>query len=246
MTQDALEVEVSVETAEGESKRDGDPATPRKSLSPRAMLERFPSESWRKEVFRFDESNPKVLKATKEMEAFTKRACLNKRNFHTTLVLYGPTGTGKSSLLNASVNFFNSIAVDLWYYSIWPHGSLSAVTVDSSYLCSITDSRFDEYLDDLAKCQLIGFDDIGAETDRYRSGIPAARLRAALERCKSKWVIISTNIPEPRWEAAFDSRVASRMRAGRIVSLDGVKDHRVSNYQKRETVSQNQEFDSRP
>ena len=45
----------------------------------RPALEAFPSDTWRRKVFNFDETNAAVLKLTKEVESFIKRCCLNRR-----------------------------------------------------------------------------------------------------------------------------------------------------------------------
>lgn len=179
-------------------------------------------------MFNFDESNQSVLRLTKEVEAFVKRCCLNRRNHHTWLVIHGGTGTGKSSLSKAAHDFFNAHAVDLWYEGLWSCGGKTpeAIMVDSTAMASMDDKPFDSYLSDIIQCQLVVLDDLGSETDRFRSGTPAARLRILLEKVQSKWLIATTNTPKAQWPTVFDARVASRLSAARVITTQGIPDYR--------------------
>jgi len=179
-------------------------------------------------VFNFDESHPAVLKLTKEVEGFVKRTCLNRRNHHTWLVIHGGTGTGKSSLSKAAHDYFNAHAVSLWFEGLWSCGGKvpEAVMVDSSALATMDDKAFEAYLAEIAQCQLVVMDDLGAETDRFKSGTPASRLRVLLEKAQNKWLISTTNTPRAEWPNVFDARVASRLSAARVITTQGIPDYR--------------------
>jgi DNA replication protein DnaC len=194
----------------------------------RPALDAFPAEVWRKKVFGFDETHPGVLKLTKEVESFIKRCCLNRRNHHTWLVISGGTGTGKSSLAKAACDFFNIHSVDLWFEGLWSCGGKTpeAVMVDSAALATMEDKACETYLDDIGRCQLIVLDDLGSETDRFRSGTPASRLRRLLEQSQNKWLIATTNTAKADWPIVFDNRVASRLSAARIITTTGIPDYR--------------------
>jgi DNA replication protein DnaC len=98
--------------------------------------------------------------------------------------------------------------------------------VDSAALATMEDKPCETYLDDLGRCQLIVLDDLGAETDRFRSGTPAARLRRLLEQSQNKWLIATTNTPKAEWPNVFDNRVASRLSAARVITTTGIPDYR--------------------
>ena len=194
----------------------------------RPALDAFPVEVWRKKVFGFDETHPGVQKLTKEVESFIKRCCLNRRNHHTWLVICGGTGTGKSSLAKAACDFFNLHSVDLWFEGLWSCGGKTpeAVMVGSAALATMEDKAFETYLDDLSRCQFLVLDDLGSETDRFRSGTPASRLRRLLEESQNKWLIATTNTAKADWPTVFDNRVASRLSAARIITTTGIPDYR--------------------
>ena len=206
------------------------PSTNQNRVAPplRPSLDAFPVDVWRKKVFGFDETHPGVQKLTKEVESFIKRACLNRRNHHTWLVICGGTGTGKSSLAKAACDFFNRHSVDLWFEALWSCGGSTpeAVMVDSASMATMEDKGWETYIDDLGRCQLIVLDDLGSETDRFRSGTPASRLRRLLEQSQNKWLIATTNTAKADWPSVFDNRVASRLSGARVITTTGIPDYR--------------------
>jgi len=73
---------------------------------------------------------------------------------------------------------------------------------------------------------LLVLDDLGAETDRYRSGVPTARLQRVLELMEHRWLLITTNVPKDKWRERWDQRICSRLEASAYISLFHVPDYR--------------------
>jgi DNA replication protein DnaC len=67
---------------------------------------------------------------------------------------------------------------------------------------------------------MVIIDDIGTETDRYRTGIPCSRLCQLLDHCRNKWLWITTNKHPNEWATTWDKRVEDRMLAGDVLVLD--------------------------
>lgn len=74
-------------------------------------------------------------------------------------------------------------------------------------------------MDDLIGCSLVALDDIGAESDRFRSGLSLDRLTQVLtRRCDARiYTLITTNIMPIDWEGKFGARVADRLLRGSTV-----------------------------
>lgn len=83
-----------------------------------------------------------------------------------------------------------------------------------------------DWLAGIRSARVVLFDDVGSESDRFRSGEPAERLREALEAVERKWVVLTTNIEPNRWSARFDQRVADRLNKAAHVSLEHVPSYR--------------------
>ena len=190
-------------------------------------LSAFPVASWRASVLGLDEGHhPRVQKLATWAEGFTKRACANRRDLPTWLVIAGPPGTAKSHVTKRAARYFGDHAVDLYIQGLWSDIP-TAFRRDWTSIVGIDDEReFDAALVDMADASLVVLDDIGAEVDRYRSGLPAERLRRVLGAIERKFVLITTNIPREKWDEVFDGRVSSRLRAASYFDTTGIPDYR--------------------
>ena len=80
--------------------------------------------------------------------------------------------------------------------------------------------------DRVAGADLVILDDVGAETDKFKSGAPTARFQTVMEALEHRWLLITTNVPKAKWRERWDGRIASRMEASAFVSLFNVPDYR--------------------
>jgi DNA replication protein DnaC len=66
---------------------------------------------------------------------------------------------------------------------------------------------------------LLVLDDIGTETDRFKSGDATCRLCDLLNRRENKFTVLTTNIPPADWLAHWDARVSDRLLRNSAVVL---------------------------
>lgn len=187
----------------------------------------FPVPEWRASVLGLDEGHhPRVQKLATWAEGFTKRACANRRDLPTWLVIAGPPGTAKSHVAKRVARYFGDNAVDLYIAGLWADIP-TAFRRDWSSVVSLEDEDgFNAALVDMAAASLVVMDDIGAEVDRFRNGLPTERLRRVLGAIERKFVLITTNIPREKWDEVFDDRVSSRLRAASYFQTTGIPDYR--------------------
>ena len=66
-------------------------------------------------------------------------------------------------------------------------------------------------LQDTISADVLFLDDIGAETEKYKTGESVDALCQVLSRREDKWTMITTNIDPMNWSQRFDVRVADRL-----------------------------------
>lgn len=164
---------------------------------------------------------------------FVRRTLKNERGDGNALVLDGPTGTGKTTVGRFCARAFNDYILEALSAGLtkWRKSPLpSAAILNWSKFCR--DMERQETgpwrLDEVLAADVIILDDVGAESDRFRSGGHKAELRDFLEECRNKWLMVSTNVPRKEWPEAFGQRVASRLDAARSVDTTGIPDYRIS------------------
>lgn len=188
------------------------------------------SPEFRRKVIKMDEVwDPRALRLAQFAEGWIKRAARGEPP--QLRVLVGPVGTGKTTALLRARAFLESHACDIYdcgycapdripscMYASWP----KRATMDAR--------QFDDWFDDASAAQWIILDEVGGETDRYRSGEAVERLQRTLRLAKTKWMLVSTNVPIKLWSERFDERVADRLSAsllaGRYLDLTGMPSYR--------------------
>lgn len=128
------------------------------------------------------------------------------------LVLSGRTGVGKSHVARAAVKAVREIGTTQWRL-----GKLHKMPV----CCSLSWSDLAEhrrgdrstqgFWDDASAADLVLIDDLGSETDRFRSGAPTENLRLIMELRRNKHTIFTTNLHPRKWTETWDFRVDDRL-----------------------------------
>lgn len=193
-----------------------------------ALCRSLPTESpeFRKSLFRLDEGHhPKVKTLAITGERYVRKIAHNDFKTGRDLVLSGPPGSGKTHVARAIYDYVQAFGVDICF----KHGGRhpSPIWIDWPNVAEADDqSDFLEICYRLETSRLIIFDDIGSETDRFKTGIPTSRLRRVLSLIEGCWAVVTTNFTKEEFFDAYDARTIDRLRAFKWLSLEGVPSYR--------------------
>jgi chromosomal replication initiation ATPase DnaA len=171
--------------------------------------------------------HPKIITLARAAERFAYRMLRDWREKGTWLVISGQTGCGKSHVARRVATFWNHHKIEAWHQG-WIQGDHlpDAEFIIWPIACEAPRDEWKEWLAGIRQARVALFDDVGSESDRFRSGEPAERLREALEATERKWVIVTTNIPAEKWASRFDQRVADRLNKAAHIDLQNVPSYR--------------------
>jgi len=172
-----------------------------------------------------DLHHPVVAKMARWCARFARRCVLSERPLPW-VVLVGKTGCGKTRAAKRAIRIIRESALDAQIAGYWSGRLCTAVTADWPQLAEMDDDDYADASRDLTEADVVLLDDIGAETDRYRSGLPTGRLRRLLGDLERRAVLVTTNVPMAQWESRWDARVASRLSAAKVLDLAAVPDYR--------------------
>jgi hypothetical protein len=193
----------------------------------RLLTERDP-QWWAGKIGLDTSHHPRVAKLAEWAGYFIRRTLSNNRTNGTWLVLDGPTGTGKTTVGRWCSRVFNAYSVDAFYAGSWGNSHKpSAGVLSWSQCCIDLERNGSQYkIDEAMGREVLVIDDVGSESDRFRSGSSKAQLRDLLEDCRNKWLLISMNIEKKDWLDVFGARVADRLDAAKIFSTTGIPSYR--------------------
>lgn len=130
------------------------------------------------------------------------------------LIVAGNSGCGKTLISRRALTFFSRSDKLAYDSGKWP-GSKFPVTefVHWPSLCIEIEEGVKESMAvrDVENADCVILDDIGAETDRYKSGFSTGLLARVLDGLKNKWGIITTNVHPSKWRERWDKRVEDRL-----------------------------------
>ena len=182
---------------------------------------------WRARILKLDESHhPLIVRLGQAAEWLIKHASFNDKSKGRQLVVCGSPGTGKSHVAKRVVAFFQSYSIDLWYDGKWAHPP-KAVFVDWARLCERDrEEAFDEAQREISEADVVALDDVGSESDKFKSQQSVSRLRRVLGTCEHKWLMVNANFNKSEWPKKFDARVADRLEAMHYLDMTGVPSYR--------------------
>jgi len=138
------------------------------------------------------------------------------------LVLYGETGCGKTHIAQRVSGWAQACA----FQRFLEQRSSTAVSVPSVIFQSFAEAadpeqmgadEFRNWMRDINEASMLVLDDIGAETDRFKSGIPTSRLCEVLNRRAGKFTLLTTNVEPSKWREMWDARAEDRLNRDSLV-----------------------------
>ena len=135
------------------------------------------------------------------------------------LILCGDTGNGKTMMGAAVYRWASRIGFYAWENGFWkvqPSACFHRWQALSDQI--ETGGSFAGVLDPILENQLIVVDDIGAETDRYRSEKSLDALSYLLSQTEeAHWLLLTTNFKPSQWRERFDERIEDRLLRDAVV-----------------------------
>lgn len=178
----------------------------------------FDRKGWQDRWLKLNRHHPKMNELANEVQRWCGQCVRNHRN-SPLLIVVGDNGSAKTHALKAAHAFIKSASMTGWEMRGWSK-PIETMYFDWEHLAQTEDELI---LKSAAECNALFLDDIGAETDRFKSGLPTERLRHLLGERENKFTMITTNIWPKQWPSRWDARVNDRLlRKSRIVKLDGV------------------------
>lgn len=176
-------------------------------------------------LFQMDESHhPAVGQMTRAAEWFVRRMRGPNPKPHT-LVLSGSTGCGKTHIAKRINAFSESYGVDIILTKKLFHWS--SCWIDWPRIAEADDEEdFLEMLRRIDESSFVILDDVGSESDRFKNGIPASRLRRVLAQAKRQWLVMTCNFDMRTMLDKYDARVADRFQAFQWVEVGTVPSYR--------------------
>ena len=141
------------------------------------------------------------------------------------LVIPGVSGIGKSMLARAVKDYWSGGIDIAWERGKWPSFEKPCVMFCAWPTLAMEEpEKHSKYWSDVVKAHLLILDDVGAEVDRYKTGVTVENLRMMMEKRHygNGYTIITTNHQPAEWAKFWDSRVEDRMyRQSHIANTDG-------------------------
>lgn len=88
------------------------------------------------------------------------------------------------------------------------------------------EEHFDDAQSEIQSADIVLLDDVGSESDKFKSQSNVSRLRRVLATCEHKWTMVNANFQRELWPSKFDVRVADRLGSMAYLDLTGVPSYR--------------------
>lgn len=192
-----------------------------------------PSVEWRARHLGLDETwHAQTQKLALTCEAFCRHSIRNRPRRSRWLVIGGNTGSGKTHVSKRILRRFRDCRMWAWEQGYWGGSIPSAAFWRWQKLAELDETEWQGALEEITGddrmrgADLLVLDDLGSETDAFKSGRPQARLQTVLDVMERRWLLVTTNVPRKDWAGRWDKRVASRLESAASVSLFHVPDYR--------------------
>jgi DNA replication protein DnaC len=174
---------------------------------------------WQNRNLHLRGDHPKLKEMADHAQNLAKWFAANDACAPCVLVICGDSGTGKTHTARALYNWAREksgrLPVSVEFHS-WPE------------TCDAVSEGYTGIMRDLMEADFLALDDIGAETDKYKTGEMVDKLCQVLSRRENKYTVITTNVSPDRWNAKFDARITDRLlRNSTVCDLVGVPSYAV-------------------
>lgn len=178
-------------------------------------LDRFPKLSTQWQQWTFPDvrvTHHEVQDAANAIQQFAKHYMQNVRPER--LILCGPTGTGKTSMLEGLYAWARRVgsSIDEAWLGTFPQAKFCRW---QAIVANIHEpgTNFANIVGDLLERNaLLCIDDIGAESDRFKSGLSLDALSHLLNIVHERtWLAITTNYGPDEWREKFGARIEDRL-----------------------------------
>ena len=137
------------------------------------------------------------------------------------LILAGKSGCGKTLAMRKTSAYLiaaRTAAADLAH---WPSPPSTHWENWPALARSVSEGGKDAHMRDLMRdtmdADILFLDDVGADSDKYRSGETVDALCQLLNRREKRWTMITTNFIPSEWAKQLDARVADRFWRNSVV-----------------------------
>lgn len=184
---------------------------------------------WQRKWLTMDAYSPDIQILADFVEAFAGRfAHYSKQNRHAVVV--GATGIGKTHAAKKLVAWAEKLKITLYYQHTWK--KIPRIEFFQwNAIALLSRPEFQLWVNDRTETDLIVLDDVGAESDTFKSGEPTARLGEFLDTFSERWLFVTTNIPVEKWNSVWDARVADRLfRNSQILTMKEKNSYAIQKY----------------
>lgn len=193
------------------------------------------SDGWREEWLKIEE-HPKgakpeeaadIAKMAKAVEKFVRSHLRRIPETPKLLVICGRSGVGKTVVAVNGLRAFRELG-----FHLFTQGHVKRPpTIHSTSWSDLANIEPHErkrslHWEDAVDADMTLLDDVGSESDRFRSGISTDNLRLMLSLREKKRTIITTNLPPSDWANQWDDRVDDRFeRNSTVVALKSARSY---------------------
>lgn len=173
--------------------------------------------------------HPKIEMLLKAAEWLCKAYLSGDRSKGSSLVVAGNTGCGKTHMAKRVWEYVRARQVSAFLDGKLGGGNHigDPAFVRWERVAEMDDRDWTEVVrGDVKPARFVILDDIGADTDQFKSGVPARRLKEVLDAAEGKWLLVTTNVGKPDWKDRFGQRVADRLAPARYLGLFEVPSYR--------------------
>jgi DNA replication protein DnaC len=174
-------------------------------------------KQWSEKWLALEMWNPEICRLSDVVEDFCRQAFRN--HMPHPVVLAGQSGTGKTFAMRGAHKWIKRARILAAERNHWTWPPIIQWTNWPQLIRPVVEGQTSmaDALQDSMQADILFLDDIGAESDKYKSAENVDALCQLLSKREKKWTLITTNFRTEQWDQQFDARVADRLMRNSIV-----------------------------